>query len=261
MTVDKVRCIGCQEHSRTHQILRCSPTACGRLGDDELIEGVAAAIRLPLPQRGGLGRGDVSGADAVALDVGFAVFRADVPGQHFQAALGRGIGGNRLPAQLAHHGADIDDLAVSLFQHAGNDGLCADKRTNQVDVHHLTEFLGTHFGHRNPLDNTGVVHQNIHTAQIRFDLFHQLLHLGFIRHICDVALGIDSLGGIIRKCLVKVRLAAAVKGDFRACARQRLRNGKPNAVSTAGDKGNFAFQRKKILHIHERVLLFSVLRW
>ena len=43
--------------------------AAGGLGDDELVEGMAAAVGLALPEGRGLGGGDVAGADAVALDV------------------------------------------------------------------------------------------------------------------------------------------------------------------------------------------------
>ena len=83
--------------------------------------------RLPLAQGRGLRRFDIARPDAVALDVAGAVFGADVAREHLQAALGRGVGGNGLAAQLGHHGADVDDFAVALLDHCGDDGLGADE--------------------------------------------------------------------------------------------------------------------------------------
>ena len=52
--VDKVRSLRCQEHSGSAQILGLAPAACGGLGNDELVEGVTAAVGLDLAQRCGL---------------------------------------------------------------------------------------------------------------------------------------------------------------------------------------------------------------
>ena len=84
---------------------------------------MTTAVGLDLAQRSGLRGGDVAGSDAVALDVVLAVLGGDVLGQHLQAALGSGVGGDSLAAQLAHHGADVDDLAAALLDHIGDNGL------------------------------------------------------------------------------------------------------------------------------------------
>ena len=70
----------------------------------------------------------MAGADAVALDVVGAVLRSDVLGEHLQAALGSSVGGASLAAQLAHHGADVDNLATALFNHVGDNSLGHDAR-------------------------------------------------------------------------------------------------------------------------------------
>ena len=57
------------------------------LGNDELVEGMTAAVGLDLAQRCGLRGSDVAGSNAVALDVVCAVLRSDVLGEHLQAAL------------------------------------------------------------------------------------------------------------------------------------------------------------------------------
>ena len=66
LAVHKVGSVACKEHAGTHHVVRLTPAACGGLSGDELVEGVAAAVRLHLPQRCGLGSGDVAGAHAVA---------------------------------------------------------------------------------------------------------------------------------------------------------------------------------------------------
>ena len=92
MAVDKVGGVAGKEHSRTHQVFGRSPAAGRRLAHNELVERMAAAVGLTLAQRSRLGRGDVAGTDAVALDVGLAKLRADVAREHLQSAFCSGIG-------------------------------------------------------------------------------------------------------------------------------------------------------------------------
>ena len=120
VSVDEVGRIGSEEHRRSLQVLGVAPARCRSLGDDELVKRMTGAVRLTLAQRRGLRCRDVARSDAVALDVVLAVLGADVAGQHLQAALRRRVGGHGLAAQLAHHGADVDDLAVTLLDHARN---------------------------------------------------------------------------------------------------------------------------------------------
>mgnify|MGYP006911665306 CR=1 FL=1 len=89
--VDEVGSLGCEEDSGSAQIVCIAPAASGGLGDDELIEGMAAAVRLDLAQGCGLRGSDVAGSNAVALDVVLAVLGSDVLGQHLQAALGSSV--------------------------------------------------------------------------------------------------------------------------------------------------------------------------
>ena len=69
MAVDKIGGGGGQEHRRTAQVGGLAPTVGGGFRQDELVEGVLGAVGLHLAQRRGLRRGDIAGADAVALDV------------------------------------------------------------------------------------------------------------------------------------------------------------------------------------------------
>ena len=56
LAVDKVGSMGGQEHAGAHHVLGGAPAACGGLGADEGIEGMAAAIGLDLAQGSGLER-------------------------------------------------------------------------------------------------------------------------------------------------------------------------------------------------------------
>ena len=87
LAVDKVGSMGGQEHAGADHVLGGAPAACGGLGADEGIEGMAAAIGLDLAQGSGLSSGNVARTHAVALDVVLAVLGGDIAGQHLQCAL------------------------------------------------------------------------------------------------------------------------------------------------------------------------------
>ena len=250
MAVDEVGSVGSQEHSGAHQVLGLAPAGSGGLGDDELVEGVTAAVGLDLAERSGLGSSDVAGADAVALDVVLAVLGADVAGEHLQAALCRCVGGDGLTAQLAHHGADVDDLAVALLDHAGDNMLCHDVGGNQVDIDDLAEVLGLHLQHGNTLDDAGVVDQDVNGAQVPLDVGHQLDHVLLVGDVGIVAVGVDALFMVGSHGGLHVMLAAAVESDLCAGGGIGLGDGKADAVSGAGDQSYLTLQGKLLHNIH-----------
>ena len=61
LAIDKVGSMGSQEHAGADHVLGGAPAACGGLGADEGIEGMAAAIGLDLAQGSGLSGGNVAG--------------------------------------------------------------------------------------------------------------------------------------------------------------------------------------------------------
>ena len=65
LAIDKVGSMGGQEHAGADHVLGGAPAACGGLGADEGIEGMAAAIGLDLAQGSGLSGGNVAGAHAL----------------------------------------------------------------------------------------------------------------------------------------------------------------------------------------------------
>ena len=192
--VDEVRGVRREDTAGPIRSSGVPQRAAGGFGHDERVERMARTVGLTLAQRSGLGRCDVARADAVALDVVLAVLRSDVAGQHLQTALGCGVCRHGLAAQLRHHRADVDDLAVALLDHRGDDGLRDDERTVEVDVDHLAELRGGHLDHRDALDDAGVVDEDVHHADLLFDLRYHGVHLLLVGHVADVAFGLDALG-------------------------------------------------------------------
>ena len=203
---------------------------------------MTAAVGLALAQRSGLRSGNVAGSYAVALDVVFAVLGADVAGEHLESALCGGVCGNGLTAELAHHGADVDDLAVALLDHAGDNCLGDDVGSDEVDIDDLTEVLCLHLEHRNALDDAGVVDKDVDGAEVALDVCDHLDDVLFIGNVAVVALGVDALFGIGLHSLFHVLLAAAVESDLCAAVCVCLGYRKADTVCRAGDQRNFAFK-------------------
>ena len=218
------------------------PQRAGGLGHDERIERVARSVGLTLAQRCGLGRRDVTRADAVALDVVFAVLRSDVAGQHLQSAFGCGVGRDGLAAQLRHHRADVDDLALALLDHRGDDGLRDDERAVEVDVDHLAELRGGHLDHRDALDDAGVVDEDVHDADLFFDLRHHGVHLLLAGHVADVAFGLDALGLVGGQAFVHQLLFDVVEDDFCALTCESRCQCESDAVRGARHERDLTFQ-------------------
>ena len=73
MAIDGVRGMRGEEHSGASEFRRIKPTACGGLGTNERVEGMAADISLTLTERSRLRSGDLARANAVTLDIVFTI--------------------------------------------------------------------------------------------------------------------------------------------------------------------------------------------
>ena len=240
--VDKVGSLGGEEDGGAAQILGLAPALSGGLGNDELVEGMAGAIGLDLAQGCGLRGGDVAGSDAVALDVVLAVLGGNVLGQHLQTALGSSVGGNSLTAQLAHHRADVDDLAAALLDHIGNDSLGNDEGSVQVHVNDLTELGSGHLDHRDALDDAGVVDQHVDVADLGGDLLDHLIDGVLVGDVADIAVGLDAGFPVGSQALVDQLLLDVVENDGGAAVRHGGGNGKADAVGCAGNQRDLTGQ-------------------
>lgn len=219
-----------------------------RLGQDEIIEWMARCA-----QRCSLRRRDVARADAVALDVPVAVLRSDVLRQHLEAAFRRRIRRHRLAPHFTEHRADIDDLAMSLAQHAGQHSFRDDERSRQVDIDNLAEILRRHLEHRDALDDARIVHEDVDGPKLLLDIRDHRTDSLFIRDIADVAMRLNAVFLVVRQRLVHMRLAAAVERDFRARIGISLRDCIANAIGRARHQCHLARQRELFRDIKHHI--------
>ena len=208
------------------------------------------AVRLLLAKRSRLRRRNIAGSDRVALNVVLAVLRADVLGQHLQAALCRRIRGNRLTAKLGHHRAGVDDFAASLFDHPGQNCFGANERSCQINIDNLIPLCFCHLDHRNSLDDARIVDQNVNCADLLFYVFNKSIYLLFVRYIADSAVSIDAFFLVSRKASVNQLLIDIIENNLRANFRKRFRIRKAKAVGCACDPCYFAIQSELIDNSH-----------
>ena len=214
MAVYGIRSLRCEEYGGTAQLIGLEPATCGGLGADERIERVARTVSLLLTQRSGLRRSDVTRADTVALDVVLAILRADVAREHLQTTLGGSVSRYGLTTQLRHHRADVDNLTLAALHHLGKHGARADKRTNEVDVDHLLELRTLHLVHRDALDDTCVVYQDVDLTHLGVNLLNQLLYLLLVRHVTYIAVYVlDAVLLVVGKTLLECSLVDVVEDD------------------------------------------------
>ena len=118
-------------------------------------------VGLHFAQRSSLRSRYITRTDAITLYIILTILGSNITGQHFQSTFGGSISRNRFAPQLTHHRADVDNLSMAFSDHPRYHRLRHDKRSIQVNIDHLTKFSSTHFGHRNPLDDAGVVYQDV----------------------------------------------------------------------------------------------------
>src|SRR5699024_8083088 len=155
------------------------------------------------------------------------------------------VGGDRLAAQFAHHGADVDDLAAALLDHVGDDRLGDDEGGVQVHVDDLAELGGAHLAHGDALDDTGVVVQDVEYAHFLGHFLDQGVHGVIIGDVADVAVGVDAGLFVGGQALVHQFLLDVVENDGGAAVGHRGGDGKADAVGSAGDQGDLAGQVKR----------------
>ena len=159
-------------------------------------------VSLRFAKRCSLRSSDVTRADTITLDVVLTVLGSDVTSQHLQSTLGSSISRHSLTTQFTHHRADVDNLAVTFLYHRRDNSLGYDKRSVQVYVDHLTEFSSRHFVHRNTLDDTCIVHQNIDHAHFFLNLGNHSVHLLFICHVAYITFSIDAFSFVSSQTFV-----------------------------------------------------------
>ena len=111
-----------------------------------------------------------------------------------------------------------------------------------------------HLDHWYALHQAGIVDQDVHRADLFLDLGHHGVHSGLIGHVGHIAVGVHASLFVSGQAFFQAALVGAVEADSRAAGGHAHRDGEADAVGTAGDEGNFAFQIK-CRKIHVQVLL------
>ena len=131
---------------------------------------------------------------------------------------------------------------MTLLDHTWDNSLRYDEWCSKVDVDYLLEVIYRHFCHRNALDDTSIVNQDVDNAEFLLDISNHVLHLFLISYITDITLGINTLSLVISKRLIHVMLAAAVESNFCTCLGISLSNSETDTVSGTSYEGNLTLQ-------------------
>ena len=131
---------------------------------------------------------------------------------------------------------------MALLNHAGDNCLGHDERRVQVHVNNLSELGSRHIAHGNPLDDAGIVHQNVHHAYFLLNLSNHLIDGVLTGHVTYIAVGFDSLFLVSSQSLVNQLLLDIIEHDGCACACHGLGDGKADSVGCTCNQGYLALQ-------------------
>ena len=110
---------------------------------------------------------EVPGRESVRLDPVPRPLGAHRARQHLQRALRRRVGADRRARELAHHRADVDDLAAAALDHPGRDRARDEEGARQVDVEHVPPLVGLELDERPPERHAGVVDEHVDRPERR----------------------------------------------------------------------------------------------
>ena len=220
LTVDEVRCRRSEEYSETLEVLCLAPALCRCLRTDETIKRSHGTVCLLRTKRSGLRSRDVARSDRVTLNIVLTILRADVLREHLEAALGSCVSRYGLTTKLRHHGAGVDDLTIALLDHTRKDSLCAEERTGEVDIDDLIPLLLRHLDHRDSLDDTGIIYQDIDTAKLLLYILHECIYLLLVRNVTYDTVCIDTELLILCDTSVNELLIDIIENDL-LCASLR----------------------------------------
>ena len=175
---------------------------------------MTTSVWLTLTQRSCLRSCDVTRTDTIALDVVFAIFRANVASEHLQATLSCCVCTHGFATKFRHHRADVDNLALSALHHLRDDSCTDDIRSHEVHVNHLLELSTLHLMHRDALDDTSIVHEDVNLTYLSMNLLNESLHSVLICHVANIALHIlDASLLVVSKTTFKSSLVDVIEND------------------------------------------------
>ena len=102
--------------------------------------------------------------------------------------------------------------------------------------------------HRDTLDDSGIVHEDVHRSEGRGDVFDHRLHSSLVGAVADVTFRLDAEGLVRLKSLVHIRLCTAVERDLCAGLCKGLSHCESDSVSGSCNQGHLSFKRE-IYHV------------
>ena len=123
-----------------------------------------------------------------------------------------------------------------------------------MDVDHPHKVGVAHLDHGHALHQAGVVHQNIHRADLSLDLCHHGVHGVLVGNVRHIAVGVDTGSLVGSHALLQAGLRGAVEADGCTALGHAFGDGKTDAVGTAGDQSHLALQVESG-KIHDFLLL------
>ena len=177
----------------------------------------------------------------ITLDIEFTIFRSNVPSKHLQTTLSSSISRYCFTTQFTHHRTDIDDLTVTFFNHRRDNSLRHNKRSIQVYINYLTEFSCRHFVHRDTLNDTCIVNQNIDNAYFFLNLSNHSVHLFFVGYIAYITFSFNTFSFVSSNTFVYQFLFDIVEHDFCTCLSKSSSQSKTDSVRCTSNKCNFTF--------------------
>ncbi len=143
-----------------------------------------------------------------------------------------------------HNGSHVDNRAGTLAQHDGQNGVYEVESALEVNGYHGVPLLLGHAHHETVLGDSGVVHQNVDTAEV---LFHLVDHFLCLLEICGIggisfclhAHGCDFCFGFLAG-LVDVEVGESYVGSLGG---ETQGKSLADAAGGAGDEGCFSFEK------------------
>ena len=112
---------------------------------------------------------DVSGGDSIDRDRAACQLSREGFGEADETSFGGGVVGLAGLTSLADYGGDVDDAAPAILDHLGHDGLGEEKGSGEIGGQDIVPVLALHAEGEDVTGNTGVVDEDVNTAEVGND--------------------------------------------------------------------------------------------
>ena len=241
MAVDEARCVGRKENGRSAEFLHLAPAAGGGAGGEPAGEGWI--VDQCLIEFGA----EIAWAKSVDLETVASPVDRHALGEHLHRALGSAVGRDAGAAELALHGADIDDLAMAARDHVTGNGLPHEEDTVEVNGGDAVPGLKREILQRGAVLHASVIEQNLDRADVALNGGHPGGDRFGVRHVEGRDMSGD--GVVVGEGFLSASEAvgiAPVEHDGRAGRGEGLGDRVADAFAGAGDKRDAAGQIEQL---------------